>query len=52
MSGSTKSLQSLVPENVTAIEDAVKDFQDLDGSVKLTVLKAIKKVSTNHYFHT
>ena len=47
MSKSTKSLRSLVPDNVTAIEEAVRDFQDLDGSVKLTVLKAIKKVSTN-----
>ena len=47
MSRSTKSLQSLVPENVTAIEEAVKDFQSLDGSIKAVVLKAIKKVSTN-----
>ena len=47
MSKSTKSLRSLVPDNVTAIEEAVRDFQGLDGSVKLTVLKAIKKVSTN-----
>ena len=47
MSKSTKSLQSLVPDNVIAIEEAVKDFQDLDGSIKSVVLKAIKKVSTN-----
>ena len=47
MSRSTKSLQSLVPENVTAIEEAVKDFQNLAGSIKAVVLKAIKKVSTN-----
>ena len=47
MSRSTKSLQSLIPENVTAIEEAVKDFQSLDGSIKAVVLKAIKKVSTN-----
>lgn len=47
MSKSTKPLSSLVPVNVTAIEEAVKDFQGLDGSVKAVILKAIKKVSTN-----
>ena len=47
MSKSAKSLTSLVPQNVTAIDAAVKDFQKLDGSLKVEVLKAIKKVSTN-----
>lgn len=47
MSKSVNPLTSLVPDNVTAIDAAVKDFQRLDGSLRVEVLKAIKKVSTN-----
>ena len=47
MSKSVDSLPSLVPNNVVAIDAAIKDFQRLDGSLKVEVLKAIKKVSIN-----
>ena len=37
----------MIPENVTFLEEAVKDFKRLDGSVRLIILKAIRKTAQN-----
>jgi len=47
MSKSNRKNDAMIPENVTFIEEAARDFKRLDGSAKPIVLKAIKKTAQN-----